>query len=278
MSDHYQTLGVKKDATPDEIKKAFRKLASQHHPDKGGDTAKFQEIQAAYDVLGDQQKRAEYDNPQPQFNGNFGGGVPPGFEDVFSQMFGGGSPFGDIFGRRQSPQTNRNKTLNIQASVSLEEAHSGKNLMATVKLPSGKEQLIDIKIPAGIQDGTTLRLAGMGDDTFPNIPRGDIHLTVRVEPHRIFQRQGDDLIINLEVDAVAAMIGKTYHIDTIDQKTLEIKVGPGTQPGQILAAHGYGMPNMNDNRFTGRLLINVVIKIPTNLTEGQKDILRNFYN
>jgi DnaJ-class molecular chaperone len=275
MTDHYNTLGVSKTASPDEIKKAYRKLASQHHPDKGGNKEKFQEIQSAYSVLSDEQKRAEYDNPQPQFSGGFGGGVPPGFEDIFS-AFGGG--FGDFFGARRPQPMRRNKTLNIQAAVTLEESHSGKNLMATVKLPSGKEQLIDVKIPAGIQDGTTLRLAGMGDDSFPEIPKGDIHLTIRVQPHRIFQRQGDDLIINLEVDAIDAMIGKTYQIDTIDQKTLEIKINPGTQPGQILAAHGYGMPNMNDNRFTGRMLINIVIKIPTDLTEGQKDKLRNLYN
>ena len=138
--------------------------------------------------------------------------------------------------------------------------------------------MIDVKIPAGIQDGTTLRLAGMGDDSIPNIPRGDIHLTVRVEPHHVFRRQGDDLVINLEVNAIDAMIGQTYQINTIDNKTLEIKINPGTQPGQILAAHGYGMPNMNDQRFKGRLLINIAIKIPSDLTEDQKDKLRNLYN
>ena len=187
--DYYNILGVSKQAGADEIKKAYRKLASQHHPDKGGDTKKFQEVEEAYRTLSDPEKRQQYDNPQPQFGGGgFGGGVPPGFEDIFS-AFGGG-PFGDMFGRRQQPQ--RNKTLNMQTNVSLEEAFSGKNLMATVVLPSGKEQLIDVKIPAGIQDGVTLRLSGMGDDSIPNIPRGDIHLTVHVQPHSTFIRQGDD--------------------------------------------------------------------------------------
>lgn len=275
MTDHYATLGVTKSATQDEIKKAFRKLASQHHPDKGGDTKKFQEIQAAYDTLGDPEKRAAYDNPQPQFQGNpfGGGGVPPGFEDVFSQMFGGGNPFGDIFGRRhQQPQRNRN--LSLQTLISLEDAHSGKELTVSVMLPSGREQICEIKIPRGIQDGTTLRLAGMGDDSIPNVPRGDIHLTVGIRPHAVFQRQGDDLIRRLEVNALDAILGKTYTIETIDKRVLEIKVNPGTQPGTMMAAHGYGMPNMNDNRFIGRMLIQVEVKIPTNLTEEQLSKLR----
>lgn len=279
MADHYQTLGVAKNATADEIKRAYRSLASKHHPDKGGDTAKFQEIQAAYAVLGDEKTRAEYDNPAPQGFGNFSGnGVPPGFEDVFSQMFGGGgNPFGDIFGRRQQPQQPRNRTLNLQATITLEDAFNGKELTASVNLPSGREQVIEIKIPKGIGDGTTLRLAGMGDDSYPNVPRGDIHLTVHIQPHHTFQRQGDDLVRSLEVDAIDAILGKNYHLDTIDGKTLELKINPGTQHGQVLAAHSYGMPNMNDPRFVGRMLIQISIKIPTGLTEDQKTKLQEIF-
>lgn len=281
--DHYSTLGVAKNATPDEIKKAFRKLASQHHPDKGGDTKKFQEIQAAYDTLGDPVKKEQYDNPQPQFGqgggGFYGQGVPPGFEDVFSQMFGGGgNPFGDIFGRRQQPQPQRNRNLSLQTQITLEDAHAGKNLTVSVMLPSGREQICEIKIPKGIQDGVTLRLAGMGDDSMPNMPRGDIHLTVHIQPHPVFQRQGDDLICRLEVGALDAIVGKTYNIDTIDKRTLELTIKPGTQPGTIMAAHGYGMPSINDNRFVGRMLIQVEIKIPTNLTEEQLSKLREINN
>lgn len=277
--DHYSTLGVAKNATPDEIKKAFRKLASQHHPDKGGDTKKFQEIQAAYDTLGDPAKKEQYDNPQPQFGqgggGFYGQGVPPGFEDVFSQMFGGGggNPFGDIFGRRQQ-QPQRNRNLSLQTQITLEDAHAGKSLTVSVMLPSGREQVCEIKIPKGIQDGTTLRLAGMGDDSMPNMPRGDIHLTVHIQPHPVFQRQGDDLVCRLQVGAIDAIVGKTYNIDTIDKRTLEISIKPGTQPGTVMAAHGYGMPSINDNRFIGRMLIQIEVIIPTNLTEEQLSKLR----
>jgi DnaJ-class molecular chaperone len=276
MTDHYQTLGVSKQATADEIKKAYRKMASQHHPDKGGDTAKFQEIEEAYRTLSDPEKRQQYDNPQPQFNGgHFGGEVPPGFEDIFSQMMGGGSPFGDMFGRRGGP---RNRHLNLQASISLEEAFTGKELIANVTLPSGREQMLEIKIPAGIQEGTTLRLAGMGDDSYPGIPRGDIHLTVSINPHTVFQRKNDDLVRRLDINCIDAMLGKNVTIDTIDGKTLEVAIMPGTQNGQLLAAQGYGMPNMHDSRFRGRMLMEIHVTVPRMLTDLQKEMLKKHFN
>jgi DnaJ-class molecular chaperone len=269
MADYYSTLGISKDASPDDIKRAYRKLASQHHPDKGGDKEKFQEIQAAYATLSDTEKRAQYDNPQPQF----GGGFPPGFEDIFS-AFGNGHPFGDIFGRRQQPQ--RNKTLNIQTRISLEEAYHGKELIASVTLPSGRDQLIEIKIPAGIHDNTTLRLAGLGDDTFQNIPRGDIQLTIGIHPHMTFQRQGDDLIRNIEISCIDAMVGKSIEVDTIDGRTLEVKINAGTQPENIIAAQGYGMPNVNDTRFKGRMLLNVKMTVPP-INDEQKEALKKLF-
>jgi curved DNA-binding protein len=275
--DHYSTLGVDRNSSPEDIKRAYRKLASQHHPDKGGDTKKFQEIEEAYRTLSDPDKRAQYDNPQPQYHGGFGGGgMPPGFEDIFSQMFGGGGNpfFGNGFRQPQSP---RNRTLNIQTSISLEEAFHGKDLLANLQLPSGREQVLEIKIPPGIQDNTTLRLARMGDDSFPNVARGDIHLTVNILQHNRFLRQGDDLLFNLKISAIDAILGKTITVDTIDQKTLEVKINPGTQPGQILSASGYGMPNMNDPRFKGRMLMNIEIVIPTNLTEEQKQTLEKVF-
>ncbi len=269
MADHYETLGVAKNATQDEIKKAYRKLASQHHPDKGGDTKKFQEIQTAYDVLSDPQKRSQYDNPQPHFQQH--GGMPPGFEDMINQMFGGGG-FGDIFGRR--PQPVRNRTLNLQTNISLEEAYQGKDLVANVRLPSGRDQTLEVKIPPGIRNGVTLRLAGVGDDSISNVPRGDIHLTVNVLPHRIFKREDDDLIMDVSINCFEAVLGKKIEFDTIDGKTLETNIPAGIQPGQTLNIQGYGMPNMANSLMKGRLLINVNVTIPTTLTPDQKDALR----
>lgn len=273
MDDFYKTLGVEKTATPDEIKSAYRKLASKHHPDKGGDTATFQKIQAAYETLSDANKRADYDNPMPQSGGfhfHQGGGIPPGFEDIFASMFGGGNPFGDLHRRPQQ----RNSTVSLQTSISLEEAFTGKEIIAGVRLPSGREQAINVKIPAGISDGTTIRLKELGDDSIPSIPKGDINLTVRVAAHKTFMRQGDDLIKEVTLSAFEAMLGTSIEVDTLDGKTLNITVQPGTQHGAVLGAQGYGMPNVNDNRFKGRLLIPIKISIPTNLTDAQKELIK----
>jgi DnaJ-class molecular chaperone len=249
-------------------------MAAQHHPDRGGDTATFQEVQAAYATLSDPEKRQQYDNPQPQFGGggfHFDGGVPPGFENFFAQAFGqGGNPF---FGQGfRQPQRNRN--LNLQTTITLEEACLGKNLMANVGLPSGLEQVLEVKIPPGVRDGTVLRLAGMGDDTYNNAPRGDIHLTINIQPHHIYQRQGDDLLRTLTVSCFDAILGKTVKFDTLDGKTLEVNVAPGTQPGQTLAVQGYGMPYMADPRMKGRLLLEINITIPTDLNQQQKDLVK----
>lgn len=274
MADYYQILGVNKQSSQDDIKRAYRKLASQHHPDKGGDKARFQEIQEAYNTLGDPDKKAAYDNPRPQGFQQFGG-MPPGFEDIFAGMMGRGNPFDSFFNRRS--QANRNRNLNVNTSISLEEAFHGKDIIANIGLPNGRDQVIEIRIPAGITDGTTLRLAGIGDDTFADVPKGDIYLSVSVQDHPRFRRQEDDLLMDLEISAIDAMLGKTLNIDTIDGKTLEVKINPGTQPNQILAAQGYGMPNMRDSRFKGRLLLNVIVKIPTNLSDEQKDILKKTF-
>jgi DnaJ-class molecular chaperone len=271
MSDYYQILGVQKDASADDIKRAYRKLASQHHPDKGGDVQKFQEIEEAYRILSDPDKRQEYDNPKPQFQG----GMPPGFEDIFSQTFGFGHPFADFFGRRQPAQ--RNRHLNLETHITLADAYYGKDLIANIKMPNGRDQVLEIKIPQGIRDGTTIRLAGMGDNSIPNQPPGDLHLKVNIVAHEKFSRMDDDLHMDITITCIEAMLGKPMTIDTLDGKTLEINISPGTQHGQILAIQGYGMPNMHDVRFKGRLLIKVNISIPKFLTDEQKQALTNLF-
>jgi curved DNA-binding protein len=268
MTDYYSILGVPKGAPADEIKKAYRRMASQHHPDKGGDTNKFQQIEEAYRILSDDQKRAEYDRPQPEFSDPFGPFMNSGgFEHIF-RHFGG---FGDVFGHRQHQ---RNRTVNIQTTISLEEAFNGKDLIANVTLPSGKEQIINIKIPAGIADGTVLRLAGMGEDTIPGMPRGDIHLTISISEHPLFHRQGDDLVQEVGMLVWSAVLGDNIKIRTIDNKELEVSVPAGTQFGQTLSIQGAGMPNMRDNRLRGRLLLKIKLIVPENLSEEQKSKIR----
>jgi len=271
MPDYYQILGVQRNASADDIKRAYRKLASQHHPDKGGDVKQFQAIEEAYRILNDPQTRQDYDNPRPQFQG----GMPPGFEDIFSQTFGFGHPFADFFGRRQPQQ--RNRHLNLETQITLEDAFNGKDLIANLKMPNGRDQVIEIKIPQGIRDGTTIRLAGIGDNSIPNQPPGDIHLKVNILPSDRFTRIEDDLQQDITITCIEAMLGKSITLDTIDGKTLEINIAPGIQPGQTLSIPGYGMPNMHDNRLKGRLLLNVNVTVPKFITDEQKQILEKLF-
>ncbi len=270
MTDYYTTLGVDRTADPETIKRAYRKLAAQHHPDRGGDTNRFQEIQAAYDTLSDPNKKAQYDNPQPQgFEFHFGQSFPGGFTNIFEQHFGPGHPFSSMFGR----QTPKNRNLNLQTQITLLDAYHGKDLTANITLPSGRTETVTIKIPPGVNDGTTIRLSNLGDDTVPNIPRGDIFLTIHLEPHQEYQRNGNDLIKEIEINCIDAMLGKNIQVNTLNGSILEINVKPGTQPGQVLSVGGYGMPDINNPLVKGKLLLQVKIFVPTFLDNRNRHLL-----
>lgn len=270
-NDYYQILGVTKEASQEEIKKAYRKLAMKYHPDRGGDQAQFQKIQEAYSVLGDVDKKQQYDNPQPNFNFN---STPPNFEDLFRNFGFGGINIDEVFNRTRNI---RNRTINLQTSITLEEAYDGKEVVANIVLPNGKEQIINVKIPPGIQDGMTLRLRGIGDNTFTNVPPGDVNLTVNIIQHSDFIRNGDDLIKELNINALDAMVGTSAVVKTLDKKEYNVNIPAGTQPNTTLRIHGHGMPNVKDSRFKGSLLLNVKIYIPS-LNEEQKTIIRNLKN
>jgi curved DNA-binding protein len=272
--EYYTTLGINKDASADEIKRAYRGLASKHHPDKGGDTAMFQKIQEAYATLSDPEKKSQYDNPSP-FGHNPNGGwqqaEPQGFEHFFHQF---GPQFNDIFGGRQArPQRNRN--INLQAEITLEDAYAGKEIIASYRLGNGQERTFEVKIPPGVHDGINLRIAGAGDSTNKMVPAGDAMLTIRVLPHSRFQRNGIDLIEQITISAWDAILGKDLLIKTIDNSSITIKIKEGTQPESMLRLQGYGMPDLQRTTVRGNHMIAIKVQIPDNLTEFQKTTLKS---
>jgi curved DNA-binding protein len=263
MTDYYQTLGVGENASPDEIKKAYRSLANKHHPDKGGDQAKFKDISVAYDNLSDPQKKAEYDQQRM-----FGGGPQVRFTtdgfDPFGAMFGQGfpqgHPFASMFGGGHA-QMRRNRDLNIQCQVSILDSYLGKQLEANYKMPSGQTQTVVINVPAGISHGETIRYNGLGDDSVPNAPRGNLNVTIIVLPDSNFRRAGDDMYTTVYITPIEAMIGCSKGVKTITGQKIDLDIRPGIEAGSEFASSGHGFPNINTGQ-KGRLVIVVNIKTP----------------
>jgi curved DNA-binding protein len=266
---YYDILGVSKSATQEEIKKAYRKLASQHHPDKGGDTAKFQEIQTAYETLSDPNKRAEYDNPSP-FGQNPSGGWQQAGGTPFDQFFHQFGPdLGSFFGGRRGVLKNRN--INLSTDITLEDAFYGKDVFAQYTLSNGARRTFETRIPPGIESGQTMRVRGAGDHSIQQMPPGDAMLTVNIIPHNKFQRNGADLIEEIELSVWEAMLGGYKDIKTIDGQTVTIAIKEGTQPNSLIRLGGYGMPN---GLGRGNHMISIKVKIPNNLTEHQKNTIK----
>ena len=250
MTDYYTTLGVARTATQDEIKRAFRKLASQHHPDKGGDTQKFQEIQAAYDTLGDADKRQQYDNPQPQFGG-FGQGAQFGnMHDIFSQMFGGQSPFS-----QQHPRRNHVR-MSLWVSL-LDVARGGKRPVA-LGTQAGANT-VEIEIPLGIDDGDNVQYQGIA-------PGGqDLVIQFRVQPHPKYRREGLNLHMEQTVSVWNLILGGDTEVETIDGSRLVIKVPARTQPGTTLRLRNQGLRDRNGKQ--GDLMMRIQVEIPKDIAD-----------
>jgi DnaJ-class molecular chaperone len=209
MTDYYAALGVPKTATADDIKRAFRRLASQHHPDKGGDTQKFQAIQEAYATLGDEQKRVEYDNPRPQFSGFQGhpGGV--NINDIFGQMFG--QQFG------QQHQHPRRSHVRMTLWISLLDVATGGKRTVSLGTQAGVSA-VEIEIPLGINDGDNVQYEGIG-------PGGsDLVVQFKISPDRTWQRDGLNLLQEIRIDIWDLILGCELTIDTLTGKKLSSQV------------------------------------------------------
>lgn len=281
---HYATLGVSESASQDEIKRAYRKLAMQHHPDKGGDTNKFQEIQSAYDVIGDEGKRAQYDaerrNGGVRFNINgqdFGGDMPSGMEDIlrnFGFAFGSGN-HGDPFGAFRQPR--RNKDIQVDLVVPLSSTLFDQQKTISVQTTNGGRQAVDVQIPRGVRSTTTIKYPNLGDNFFESLPRGDLFVRVHVENDTKFQVDNLDLTHLVEIDCVRAMIGDQIKVVGIDGKQFEVTIPPGTQPGTKFRIANQGLYAMNQN-IRGSLLVSVKITIPTHLSDDQKQTIKDLFS
>lgn len=282
--DYYEILGVSKNASDDEIKKAYRKLAVKYHPDKNpGDKAaeeKFKEISEAHEVLSDKQKRARYDqfghagvggasgsNPfqngsfnfnGQNFNFDFGGG---GLDDILGSIFGFG-------GGQRRPS--RGADYRTTVTLDFEEAVFGTTKTVTA---DGKE--LKVKIPAGIDDDMSIRLSGKGGAAPKGGTKGDLYVFIRVKPHKHLTREGSIILSEKRISMVEAALGTTVDVETVDGD-VRMKIPAGTQSGTPFKLSGHGVPLMRTDGDRGPHIVTVIVETPKNLSKRQKELLEEF--
>lgn len=343
--DYYEVLGVSKDASKEEIKKAYRKLSKQYHPDinKEADASeKFQEVKEAYEVLSDEQKRAQYDqfghqDPNQGFGGGgFGGAEGFGFDDIFSTFFGGGTRRRDpnaprkgddlqysmtidfldaVFGQETEIEIPKDETCETCDGSGAKPGTSKKTcsycegtgqLNVAQDTPFGrmvnrrachhcegtgqiieekcttcrgagkvrKLKKIKVTVPAGVDDGQQLRVSGQGGPGFNGGPAGDLYVLFRVKPHAQFERDGDDIHLELPITYPQAALGDEIEVPTVSGK-VKLKIPAGTQNGARFRLRGKGVQNVH-GYGVGDQHITIKVKVPTKLSEKQKQLLREF--
>lgn len=301
--DYYKTLGVAKNASTEDIKRAYRKLAMKHHPDRNpGDKSaenKFKDINEAYEVLGDAKKRSRYDQLGDSYSRyQQTGGAPGGFnwEEWFTQapggrgatrvdaddFFGGLGGFSDFFSAifggvggepvRQSSRRARQPAAYEQpVEITLEEAYRG-----TSRILQLDNRRLEGKIPPGAQTGTKIRLAGIVPASAGG-PNSDIYLVIQVKPDSRFERKGNDLVTEVDIDLYTAILGGKAQVRTLSGEVM-LTIPPGTQPGQKFRLSGRGMPNLRDPQTHGDLYATARIKLPKQLNDQQKKLFEQLRN
>ena len=290
--DYYEVLGVSKNASDDEIKKAYRKLAVKYHPDRNpGDKeaeAKFKEINEAHEVLSDKQKRARYDQfghagvGGAGFGGGAGGAGNPfggGFNyngQTFNFEFGNGGVFDDIlgnlFGFGGARRPRRGADYQVAVTVTFEEA-----IFGCTKMVDNNGTDLKVKIPAGIDDGMSIRLHGKGGPAPEGgTEPGDLYVRVRVKPHKSLTREGMIILSEQKIDMVDAALGCEREVTTVDGP-ITMKVPAGTQSGTPFKLSGHGVPFRADGD-RGPHIVTVIVETPKNLSKKQKEILEEFKN
>jgi len=302
--DYYKILGVKKNASTEDIKKSYRKLAMKYHPDRNKDNKtaeeKFKEISEAYAVLSDAEKKKQYDmfgaegfqqrySQEDIFSsfdfsdifrefgfGNIGGRKRGGGAGIFNHIFSGASSpryrtnsvFTDFGGRTGGL---KGQDVIYELPVHLEDIFKTEQKTISYNL-GGIHQQIKVKIPAGIAHGKKLRLAGKGQPGPQGGPSGDLYIKIKILNHPIFQREGNDLYMNREIKFSEAALGTKIEVPTIDGKRLSLKIPAGSQNGSKMRLKGYGMPSM-DGRGRGDAYVNINVAVPKKLNSKQRALI-----
>jgi len=279
--DFYKILGIGKSASGDEIKKKYRSLARELHPDKTkGDAAmeeKFKAVSEAYDILSDGKKRAEYDQARdmyerggmraPQGGQNFQGGD-------FSDIFGGGNPqdiFANLFGGGGRRGPRKGQDLQTEATITFKEAAFGTTLELRLSADGGPSQTISARVPAGVNDGAKIRVKGKGGKG--EAGPGDLFIMLHVKPHAIFSRKGENIAITVPVTFTEAALGADIKVPTLTGEEVTLRLSPGTSNGRVLRVKGRGIAK---GATTGDLLVTVEVQVPQNLPSDAVEALQKY--